>query len=262
MKNIRTVAEGDADWSFRRLAVVGSAMNDGPTSVDAVQSMWPDYMEGQAARPVRVILVDDDPHIRKVISNELMADRRIDLVAQASGLRQGQRLVSKHRFDVLLVDLNLGDGSGFDLIKEVKMLHPDAEAIVLSVMEDEDHAMLAFDLGATGYLVKNCWFGSFSQAVLQVVNGGASITPNLARRLLHRLRPSAAQTGLRPDVHLSQREQEVLRMVASGYTSAEIGVELKISMQTVNAHVKTIYRKLRVRSRAEASAFAAKRGLL
>jgi DNA-binding NarL/FixJ family response regulator len=233
-----------------------------PAPADPVQSMWPDYLEGQAERPVRVILVDDDPHIRKVISQELMADRRIDLVAQGAGLRQGLRLLAKHRFDVLLVDLNLGDGSGFDLIEEMKLRHPGAEAVVLSVMEDEDHAMHAFNLGATGYLVKNSWFGNFSQAVLQVVNGGASITPNLARRLLHRLRPSTPWVARGPEVKLSEREQEVLRMVASGYTSAEIGVELSISAQTVNAHVKNIYRKLRVRSRAEASAFAARSGLL
>jgi DNA-binding NarL/FixJ family response regulator len=234
----------------------------GATPVDTVQSMWPHYMEGQAERPVRVILVDDDPHIRKVISNELMADRRIDLVAQASGLRQGQRLLSRCVFDVLMVDLNLGDGSGFDLIEAMKVRHPRAEAIVLSVMEDEEHAMLAFDLGATGYLVKNSWFGSFSQAVLQVVNGGASITPNLARRLLHRLRPSSSSVGRRSEVQLTEREREVLRMMASGYTSAEIGVHLNISTQTVNAHVKNIYVKLRVRSRAAASVLAAKRGLL
>ncbi|MDB5946286.1 MAG: two component transcriptional regulator, LuxR family, partial [Ramlibacter sp.] len=132
-------------------------------------------------------------------------------------------------------------------------------------MEDEEHAMHAFDLGATGYLVKNSWFGNFAQAVLQVANGGASITPNLARRLLHRLRPlppllTWGDTGLKD--RLSDREQEVLKMLAAGYTSVEIGEKLGISHQTVNAHVKNIYRKLRVHTRAEASSFAAQSGIL
>lgn len=232
---------------------------------EAPPSMWPGFLMGQADRPVRVLLVDDDAHIRQVIAQELLGDLRTDLVAQAGSLRHGIRLIAKHDFDVLLVDLNLGDGSGFDLIERMKTTHPGAEAIVISAMEDEEHAMRAFDLGATGYLVKNSWFGNFAQAVLQVANGGASITPNLARRLLRRLRPVSPPlawdaSGARDK--LSDREQEVLKMVASGYTSAEIGQQLSISHQTVNAHVKNIYRKLRVHSRAEASTFAAQSGIL
>jgi DNA-binding NarL/FixJ family response regulator len=224
--------------------------------------VWPDYLTGQSGNPVRVILVDDDPHIRQVIAQELMADRRTDLVAQGSSLRQGLRLLTKHHFDVLLVDLNLGDGSGFELIERMKVMHAGAEAIVLTVMEDEENALHAFDLGATGYLVKNSWFGNFPQAVLQVVNGGASITPNLARRLLRRLKPAAPWGADHATAKLSEREQKVLKMVASGYTSVEIAAQLSISPMTVNTHVRNIYRKLRVNTRAEASTFAARSGLL
>ena len=145
---------------------------------------WPPFLVGQAARPVRVVLVDDDANIRHVISSELMADLRCNLVGQGGSMREGRRLISNGDFDVMLVDLNLGDGNGFELIEHLKTVRPMAEAIVISAMEDEQHALRAFELGATGYLVKNSWFGNFSQAVLQVVNGGASITPNLARRLL------------------------------------------------------------------------------
>lgn len=236
-----------------------------PPLRDSTFSVWPDFLTGQTERPVRVLLVDDDTHIRQVISQELLSDLRTDLVAQGSSLRQGLRLVARHNFDVLLVDLNLGDGSGFDLIEGMKAAHPEAEAIVISVMEDEEQAVHAFELGATGYLVKNSWFGNFPQAVLQVANGGAAITPSLARRLLHRLRPHSpllTWAGAALKEKLSEREQEVLKRVAAGYTSAEIGVQLEISHQTVNAHVKNIYRKLRVHTRAEASSFAAQSGIL
>lgn len=247
-------------------AVAAGGLNSyGAPSKEATPSMWPGFLMGQVDRPVRVLLVDDDAHIRQVIAQEILSDLRTDLVAQAGSFRQGVRLIAKHEFDVLLVDLNLGDGSGFDLIERMKATRPDAEAVVISAMEDEEHAMHAFDLGATGYLVKNSWFGNFAQAVLQVANGGASITPNLARRLLRRLRPTSPMltwdaAGVRDK--LSDREQEVLKMVACGYTSAEIGLQLAISHQTVNAHVKNIYRKLRVHSRAEASTFAAQSGIL
>ena len=228
---------------------------------------WPTFLKGQTGQPVRVLLIDDDPHIRRVIAQELVADMRIDLIAQAGSMKEGRRLIALHDFDVMLIDLSLGDGTGFDLIEHMKTLRPAAEAVVISVTEDEQHALHAFELGATGYLVKNSYFGTFSQAVLQVVNGGASITPNLARRLLHKL--DHAQDGFHRIVHtgsekekLSEREKQVLKLVASGYTSAEIGAQMAIRSQTVDSHIKNIYRKLHVHTRAQAVSFIAERGFL
>ncbi len=226
---------------------------------------WPPFLVGQVAKPVRVLLVDDDTNIRHVISRELMADLRCDLVGQGGSMREGKQLLSSCEFDVMLVDLNLGDGNGFELIEHLKIVRPLAEAIVISAMEDEQHALRAFELGATGYLVKNSWFGNFSQAVLQVVNGGASITPNLARRLLHRLDHSPNDTTARTEPHkkgLSDREHTVLKLVAAGYTSVEIGFRLSISGLTVNSHIKNIYRKLQVKTRAHAVSSALQRGLI
>ena len=236
----------------------------GPQTTNSLP--WPPYLVGQTTKPVRVVLVDDDANIRHVISSELMSDLRCDLVGQGGSMREGRRLISTCEFDVMLVDLNLGDGNGFELIEHLKTVRPMAEAIVISAMEDEQHALHAFELGATGYLVKNSWFGSFSQAVLQVVNGGASITPNLARRLLHRLEHSQGnEVGARAETHkkgLSEREHSVLKMVAAGYTSVEIGLRLSISGLTVNTHIKNIYRKLQVKTRAHAVSSALQRGLL
>ncbi|MEY3124453.1 MAG: hypothetical protein RLZZ573_973 [Pseudomonadota bacterium] len=229
-------------------------------------SLWPDFLTGQAGRPVRVLLIDADAHMRFRIARELATDERISLVAQAGTLREGRRMVNLHEFDVMMVDLNLGDGSGFDLLTHMKTVRPFAEAVVIAATEDEQHALHAFELGATGYLGKNSWFGNFPLAVLQVVNGGASITPNLARRLLLRLdtkdagaTPGSARSGTDP---LSEREKTVLKMVAAGHTSSEIGSRLTISCQTVNTHVKNIYRKLQVRTRAQAVSRATHKGLL
>ena len=247
-----TPSELPVPWNGRQFS-----MHNNPPSV------WPDFMVGQAAQPVRVLLVDDDPHIRHVIAQELLADDRILLVAQAGSLREGRRKITQEVFDVLLVDLNLGDGSGFDLIEQVRVQRPTVEVVVISALEDEEHALRAFELGANGYLVKNSWFGSFPQAVLQVVNGGASITPNLARRLLHRNEQKAVERGPRSSrERLSEREREILKMVALGYTSTEIGNRLVISCQTVNTHIRNIYHKVQVKNRAQAVSWAADRGLL
>ncbi|WP_137891559.1 response regulator transcription factor [Ramlibacter sp. 2FC] len=236
------------------------------SSRESVPSLWPEHFAGQPGKPAQVLLVDDDPHMRMVISQELLVDPRILLVAQAASVHEGRRMIDRHEFDVLMVDLNLGDGWGFELIEHMKSARPDAEAVVISALEDEQHALRAFELGATGYLVKNSWFGNFPQAVLQVVNGGASITPSMARRLLRKLEhgPSVQlpEPGAEEAEPLSEREKEILKIVAVGYTSAEIGERLNISCMTVNTHIKNIYRKLHVRTRAQAVNFAAHHGLL
>lgn len=227
--------------------------------------IWPNFLIGQVDKPVRVLLIDDDAHIRMVIAQELMADERTLLVAQASSIKEGRKAIRQHDFDVMLVDMHLGDGEGLELIDFMKTLHPSAEAVVVSIMESDDLVLRAFELGATGYLIKNSWFGNYPMAVLQVANGGASITPNLARRLLQRFDKTAVEEVRRrqPDEaeRLSAREREVLRMVAGGYTSVEIGVRLTISSMTVNTHIKNIYRKLQVRTRAQAVRFASLRGM-
>jgi DNA-binding NarL/FixJ family response regulator len=234
---------------------------NGPTST------WPDFVAFEPGRQVRVILIDDDPHIRRVVAGELSADMRIDLVGQAGCARSGKRLISNSEFDVMIVDLNLGDGTGFELIDHMKHVCRHAEAIVVSIMDDDERAIRAFELGATGYLVKSSWFGSFAQAVLQVCSGGASITPNLARRLLHRLgagngQGAATERPPAPGPGLSARECEVLRQVSLGYTNREIADKFTLSVQTVNTHVRNIYRKLDVKSRVQAVGLAAHHRLI
>ncbi|WP_198087095.1 response regulator transcription factor [Variovorax sp. E3] len=238
-----------------------------PGVCSPVQPLWPGFLTGQEGTPVRVLLVDDDEFMRRVIAQELLSDLRIQLEGQAGSLRDGRRLLATHEFDVLMVDLRLGDGTGFDLIREAQKQHRGCEIIVISALEDETHVLHAFELGATGYLLKDAWLQSFAQAVLQVVNGGAAITPRLARRLLSRLshRPGSPPPAGDPptrETTLTSRECEILRFVAHGHVTEEIGLKLGISGQTVNAHIKNIYKKLHVHSRAQAVSYAAYSGLI
>ena len=101
------------------------AMHENPPS------MWPDFLTGQLEKPVRVLLVDDDAHMRRVIAQELMADARTLLVAQATSVREGRKAIKQQDFDVMLVDLHLGDGQGFALIDYMKATRPSAQAIVV-----------------------------------------------------------------------------------------------------------------------------------
>lgn len=225
-------------------------------------SLWPDFMVGQQGKPSRVLLVDDDVHLRRVVERELMGDPRILLVGQAGSVREAKHLMRQEVFDVLLADLKLEDGSGFELLSLQRSIRPAAETIIISVMEGDAQVLQAIEQGAAGYLVKHCWFGSYVQAVLQVANGGASITPHVARRLLQRLRGNNVETRPSENEQLSGREREILRNVAQGYTSQEIAQQLRITTLTVNSHVRNIYRKLHIKSRAQAVRAALLQGLL
>lgn len=225
--------------------------------------MWPETMAGQPGAPLRVHLVDSDRHARSVIAQELMADPRTVVAGQAGSVREARRLLRDIRFDVLLVDLQLEDGPGLELIALSRRMHGEGKVVAMSGQDSDDQALRAFELGATGFVVKGSWFVSFVQAALQVANGGACVAPDLTRRLLVRVARTMQLTDAAlVRVKLSGRELEVLRMIAGGLTSSEIGDKLAISCTTVNSHVKNMYHKLHVRTRAQAVSCASSWGLL
>lgn len=249
----------------------------------APATIWPHYLLGQSHAPLRVILIDDDAHASSSIKQELNQDERISLVATAINARQAKKLIANSEFDVMLVDTHLSNGDGLDLITFMKQVRPSAEAVVISKHEEEALAVKAFALGAAGYFVKNAWFGNFSQAVLQVANGGAFISPKVARQLLTRLTHGkhhllAAQnirvlanaddqaeigsTIGATSKKLSQRELEILQLVAVGDSSTNISNKTSISIQTVTTHIKNVYRKLNAHSRLQAVASAKSLGLI
>lgn len=212
------------------------------------------------AQPVRVSLVASDPQARQTISRQLAADPRTELVAWSRTLAEGLRLVEPA--NVLLVERELEDGDGLDLVRHLRKVHPATETIVLAQGDDEQATLRAFDAGAAGWLVLGGDPGNLVLAVLNVANGGAALSPSLARRLMRRPRRddtrSAPQSAL---CAITDREREVLAQIAHGLRSKEIARELAISDETVNAHVKSIYRKLQVHSRAQLVRVASQAGI-
>ena len=199
---------------------------------------------------VRASLVATDPQLRQAVSRQLALDPRTELVGWARTLRDGLRVVEPAH--VLLVERELEDGDGLDLVRHLKQVRPAAEAIVLAEADDEQGARRAFDAGAAGWLVLRDGVADFALAVLNVANGGAALSPSLARRLMRR--PQRNDAGSTPQSALAAitvREREVLAQIAHGLRSKEIARELAISDETVNAHVKSIYRNLQVHSRAQ-----------
>jgi DNA-binding NarL/FixJ family response regulator len=169
--------------------------------------------------------------------------------------------------DVLLVDLGLPDGTGLEVIRAAVARFPHCDPLVVSVFGDDEHVFAAIEAGAVGYLHKDAGIGDIAQAVLDVKAGAAPISPLIARRVLARLRSLQAErhgAAATPQVRslLSAREQEVLVLIARGFSYAEIARLKHLSVHTVQTHIKNLYGKLAVHSKNEAVFEATRLGLL
>ena len=188
-------------------------------------------------------------------------------VAHADDLQSAHRWLANQTTDgaglIALVDLGLPDGSGVDLIRKLKADFPEAQVIVTTIYDDDIHLLHAIAAGAHGYLLKDRDGDELVSQLRGLDRGEAAISPTVARRILEQFRAHAsfvtAGDGEAPA--LTARETEVLRLIGRGLTLAEAASVLTLSRQTVATHVKNIYRKLGITSRAEAAVEAARRSL-
>jgi DNA-binding NarL/FixJ family response regulator len=214
-----------------------------------------------------VLLVEDDAHTREHLARAVRANAALELIGQAGSCAEARELLARRAPEVLLTDLGLPDGSGIELIRELRARHPDALAMVITVFGDEGSVLSAIAAGASGYLLKDATSEQIGEAIVQLVAGGSPISPSIARHLLRRFRPAeqppTPTQAPAPDApHLTARETEVLQLIAKGFSFGEIADLLAISPHTVTAHVRSIYRKLEVSSRGAAVFEAANLGLL
>jgi DNA-binding NarL/FixJ family response regulator len=213
-----------------------------------------------------VLVVEDDSSTRERFSRVISGHPQLDLVGDAGDLATGIELLHKLTPDVLLMDLDLPDGNGMSLIEEIESGDLKTEAMVISVFGDERHVIRAIEAGAGGYLLKDGGADQITNAILQLVAGGAPISPSIAKHLLKRFRHDDLSETEKTDESqmepLTTREQEILNFVSYGYTAQEIGKKNDISIHTVNTHIRNIYSKLAVNSRAEAIMKAVRHGII
>jgi DNA-binding NarL/FixJ family response regulator len=214
-----------------------------------------------------VLVVEDEPEFLRSYCEAIGRDRGLHLVGAVTTLAAAQALVELAVPDVLVVDLGLPDGSGAEVIRRAVRKRPDCDALVVTIFGDDRHVIDAIEAGATGYILKDSPPEELVRCIRQLREGGSPISPSIARRLLERVRgadkaaASAAPAAAAPSP-LTEREAEILRLVAKGLNFADVGAALQISAHTVVAHVKKIYRKLSVHSRGEAVFEATQLGLL
>lgn len=212
------------------------------------------------AEQVRVALCDDHAVVRSGLRRILDAEDDLEVVGEAGTVKEAVALAAETHPDVFVMDLGLPDGSGINATAEVGQASPATRVLVLTVHDDVAYLRRAFDAGAAGYLVKEAADIELVQAVRQVAAGGQYVHPSLGAALLAPDAPPAHPAG--PGGELSDREAEVLRLIAFGLTNAEIAERLYVSVRTVETHRAHINQKLGVRSRAELVRLARDAGLL
>lgn len=201
---------------------------------------------------IKVAIIEDDPIVRKSLAEFIEGAPGFDGCRCFGSAEEALQRLSPREADVLLVDIRLPGKSGIELVRDYKERDPGALIIMLTVESDTQPVFDSLKAGATGYLVKHVPPDEILDAIREVHRGGAPMSSQVARMVVSTFRSPAPASP--PDAQLSAREHEILQLLASGDRSKEIADKLGIGVGTVNTHIRHVYEKLHVRSRAQAVA--------
>lgn len=233
----------------------------------------------------RVLVVEDDPDMREFFAASVTRCPELELAAALGSVTDALTWLGQpsNHVDVLLTDLGLPDGSGLQVIRQATRLHPACEPLVISMFGDEDNVLASIEAGALGYIHKDSAPDDIARTILDMRAGASPISPMIARRILSKYRAQQAPAGLArtagPDASactpaaltpqadnrssfLTPREQEVLALIARGFSYGEIARLQSLTVHTVRTHIKNMYAKLSVHSKTEAVFEATRMGLL
>ncbi len=209
---------------------------------------------------VSVFVVEDDASTRAMLIDKISRSERHDVTGAVGSLSSARRALKEEQPDILLVDLQLPDGSGIDLISEQTLRNPALPILVISIFGDEERVVNAIGAGAQGYLLKDDEEDTILDAVDCLLRGQSPISPSIAVHLIRRFRQLVPH---RQEIHpLSDRELEVLQLATKGLSYRETAELMGVSINTVGTFTKRIYTKLAVSSRAEAIFEARQMGLM
>lgn len=227
-------------------------------------------MDTTAPRPIKVFVVEDQT---KILKNQLkLLETSAELEIVGTALSGESTMIELPRLtpDVLLLDLGLPRMSGIDVTRQVKERFPKVEVLIFTIFDEEDKVLEAVKAGASGYLLKGTPADKIVEAIKEVAAGGTVIQPNLARRLLKHFRigeepgaPAAPAQTEEPELKpLSDREKEILQLIAKGVSNSEAAKLLNLSKATIRTHLEHIYKKLEVTNRVEAVTEGIRKGLI
>jgi NarL family two-component system response regulator LiaR len=210
---------------------------------------------------VSVLVVDDQPVVRQGVRAFLATQPDLAVVGAAGSGEEALRLVAEHAPDVVLVDLVMPGMDGVETTRRLRQLSPRTQVLVLTSYDQDEHIFPAIRAGALSYLLKEIGPEELADAIRRAARGEAVLHPRVAARVVQELHGTRKDQP-NPFVDLSERELEVLRLIAGGLTNEEIAERLVISEKTVKSHVSNILAKLHVADRTQAAVFAWREGVV
>ena len=207
---------------------------------------------------IKIIIADDHQLIREGLKRVIQRETDFELIAETDNPLEVIELVQTKEFDVLILDINFPQKSGFEVLKEVKLIKPQSRILMLSIHPEERYALRTLKAGASGYLNKDCEPEELLNAIRTISVGKKYITPSIGDRLL-----SSKDNSLENPLEiLSDREFEVLRLIAEGKNQTEIAEMLSLGVSTVNTYRSRILEKLELKSDSEIVCFAMEKNLI
>ena len=209
--------------------------------------------------PIRVVLVDDHPLFRDGVCSTLQSDPAFEVVGQGASAEEALRLCQELLPDVIVLDIDM-PGSGLKAVPAIAAACPATKIVMLTVSEHEDDVLHALKSGAHGYILKGITARELRSILRAVYEGEVWVSPTLAAGLLREMtgKPSGARGPADPLSELTERERQILQLVAAGRSNKEIGGELYLTEKTVKHYMTNILQKLQVRNRVEAAMLAQK----
>jgi DNA-binding NarL/FixJ family response regulator len=228
-------------------------------------SPTPGSPTGPATGPVRVVIVDDHAMFRSGVRGELATAGagEVEVLAEAEDVDQAVKAIAAHRPDVVLLDVHLPGGGGAEVMRRSHTSVPETRYLALSVSDAAEDVIGTIRGGARGYVTKTITGPELVSAIRRVADGDAVFSPRLAGFVLDAFAGSIEVAAVDEDLdRLTEREREVMRLIARGYAYKEVAKELFISIKTVETHMSSVLRKLQLSSRHELSRWASDRRLL
>ncbi len=215
---------------------------------------------------MKILLVDDHVLFREGVASLLEEQPDITILGEAASVQGAIEKARALKPDIILMDISLPDGTGLDAARQILAEQPDINIVFLTVHEEDDTLFQAIKIGGKGYLLKNIRTTDLLEMLRGLARGEAALSRQLTSRILaefSRVYEQLDKVGAPgPDVHLTRRETEVLKLVATNATNQEIAAALFVSVSTVKNHVRNILSKLHLKNRQEAANFARRHGLL
>lgn len=208
---------------------------------------------------IKVMVADDHAIVRRGLRQILAETSDIVVGGEAANAGDVRRLAREQRWDVIILDINMPGGSGIELLEDIRRERPEQAVLILTVYSEEQYAIRALRAGAAGFLTKDTAPDRLVDAVRKVAGGGRYISPELAERLAGHV---AVDQRRALHENLSNREFQILRMIASGKTVSQIAAELSLSVKTISTHRARILAKMQMKTNAELTHYGVRCGLV